>query len=63
MPTGRPTTFSQDTADLICERLAEGESLRSICHDDGMPAQSTVFRWLGLHESFSKQYARERNPG
>ena len=57
---GRPTDYSQDIADLICERLADGESLRSICEGDNLPARSTVFRWLSLHPEFSDQYARAR---
>jgi hypothetical protein len=46
--------------DLICERIANGESLRAICRDEEMPALSTVFRWLSLDTSFSEQYARAR---
>ena len=59
---GRPSEFTQEIADAICERLADGESLRSICQDDGMPSRMTVFRWLGDHErvSFRDQYVRER---
>jgi hypothetical protein len=40
----------------ICARLAEGRSLRSVCRDAGMPSMATVFRWLPLHEEFSKAY-------
>lgn len=58
--TGRPSTFAQDIADAICERLMDGESLRTICKSDDMPAASTVFRWLTLHKPFSEQYARAR---
>ena len=47
-------------ADIICERLADGESLRAICRDDSMPSQPTIFKWLGQQEQFSKQYARAR---
>lgn len=60
MPTGRPSTYSDDLASRICERMAEGESLRKICAEKGMPAKSTVFKWLGEHEAFSDQYARAR---
>lgn len=52
--------FTQDTADVICDRLANGESLRGICRDDAMPAQSTVFKWLVDYPLFSEQYARAR---
>lgn len=57
---GRPTDFSQDIADKICERLADGESLRNICEEDEMPNKATVFRWLARHKEFSDQYAHAR---
>ncbi|MGX1587333.1 terminase small subunit-like protein [Brevundimonas diminuta] len=56
----RPLEFNEAVADAICERLADGESLRSICRDDEMPAKSTVFKWLGLIPAFADQYARAR---
>lgn len=58
--TGRPTDYNLDMALAICERLADGESLRAICKDDDMPARSTVFRWLSLEEGFSDLYARAK---
>lgn len=57
---GRPTDFSQDLADQLCERLADGESLRSICDAEDMPNKATVFRWLAKFPEFSDQYARAR---
>lgn len=59
---GRPSKFSDELADDICERLAEGESLRSICRDDGMPRLATIFRWLAdpRMASFRDQYERAR---
>lgn len=44
----------------ICDRIANGESLRTICSDEGMPAASTVFLWLNDDTAFSEQYARAR---
>lgn len=58
--TGRPSSYTDEIADLICERIAEGESLRAICADDGMPNRATVFRWLGVNEIFRDQYARAK---
>ena len=52
--------FSQEIFDTICDRLADGESLRSICSDDGMPTKSNVFRWLTGHPERADQYARAR---
>lgn len=56
----RPTDYNEDIADKICERLADGESLRQICADDAMPSRSAVFKWLGKHPEFADQYARAR---
>ena len=58
--TGRPTKFSQALADAICERIADGDSLRTICDEEGFPARSTVFKWLSENKAFSDQYARAR---
>lgn len=60
MPAGRPSSFTQEKADYICQELAEGRSLRKICEEDGMPSAGTVCRWLAENEQFQKQYARAR---
>lgn len=57
---GRPSTFTDKLADAICERIADGESLRSICRDASMPDKATVFRWLDDKPEFRDQYARAR---
>jgi len=57
---GRPSSYNDETADLICEKLIEGESLRSICLSDDMPNASTVCRWLRSNEAFRQQYALAR---
>ncbi len=43
---GRPTIFTQELADTICNRIAEGKSLRRICKDPEMPSRKTVYLWL-----------------
>ena len=58
---GKPTTYNQTIALVICIRIAEGESLRQILKTEGMPAQSTVYEWLLRHEEFAEQYARARD--
>jgi len=60
MPGGRPTTYTPELTDIICERLASGESLRSISRDSDMPACSTMFKWMREHEQFSKQYVKAK---
>lgn len=55
-------TYSDETIDRICQELAEGRSLRSICCEEDMPSQSTVFRWLADESNtrFRERYARAR---
>lgn len=60
MTNGRPSAFSPEIADLICEEIANGRSLRAICADAAMPSKASVFRWLAQEEGFRDQYARAR---
>jgi hypothetical protein len=57
---GRPSSFTQHIADLICVRIAEGESLRKICEDDEMPDRVTIYRWLQAFPEFCNHYTRAR---
>lgn len=56
----RPSKFIEKMHGLICEQLSNGESLRSICSQEGRPSKSMVFRWLAANEAFRDQYARAR---
>lgn len=58
MRVGRPSDYNEEITAIICARMADGESVRSICSDDDMPSKVTVFRWLGKHEEFRNQYAK-----
>lgn len=67
MAGGRPSDFTPEIANEICERIAKGESLRSICgseRDDFLPSERTVYRWLESEEEFGapfrQQYAHAR---
>lgn len=57
---GRPTIYSQDLADELCIKLSLGQSLRSICREEGMPSQAVVYLWLQKHPDFVEQYTRAR---
>lgn len=57
---GRPTDYTKDMADEICEKISGGLSLRAICAEAGMPARGTVYRWLIENADFQDQYARAR---
>ena len=56
----RRSKYSQKYADAICARLSAGDSIRTICKDEDMPTQSTVYKWLAAEPGFSEQYARAR---
>lgn len=56
---GRPTKFTQELADTICFRIANGETLRAICRDIDLPP-STVIEWTMNNKTFSEQYAQSR---
>ena len=56
---GRPSHYSHALAERICERVANGSSLRKAAEAEGVP-WGTVWKWLGRHESFGGQYARAR---
>lgn len=67
-PTGRPKgsgcLYTQEIADVICDRLAQGEGLNRICKDEGMPNRTTVINWvLDDREGFADKYARARETG
>lgn len=57
---GRPTKYSEELASEICVRLSNGEPLRQICMEEGMPAQSSVYVWLTRFPAFTEMYARAR---
>ncbi len=57
---GRPSEYTQETADAICALLAEGKSLRSICKAESMPSVRTVFTWMRTYPEFLQQYARAK---
>ena len=59
-PTGRPSDYSEDFADLICSKIANGQGLVKICKEEGMPARSTVMLWLFKNKEFSDKYTQAR---
>lgn len=59
----RKDSYTQQIADEICERIAQGEPLRQICRDEHMPAWRTVYDWLNKYEDFATAIARARELG
>jgi hypothetical protein len=57
---GRPSSFTQEIADKICQELALGNSLRTVCLPDGMPSVASIFNWFRNYPEFLEQYTRAK---
>ena len=57
---GRPSGYSDEIAAQICDRIANGESLRAITCEEGMPSKSMVFRWIVENPTFRDHYTQAR---
>jgi hypothetical protein len=60
-PVSTLTPEQQALCDQVCQRIAEGESLRKICASEGMPKISTFLRWCLDDKPLADQYARARD--
>ena len=59
--TGRPSIYSEELADEVCQELAGGKSLVAICKRDDMPSYTTVMKWLSQDtDGFALKYARAK---
>ncbi len=59
----RPTDYTKELGNAICDRISLGESVRNIVKSEEMPSSSTIYRWL-LDEDkqeFWEQYEKARN--
>ena len=54
---GRPSKYTNKLADKICQMIAQGQSVRSICSKKDMISMQTFFRWLRENDKFREQYA------
>ena len=57
---GRPTDYTPELAAEFCQRIQDGESLRSICKLPHMPSTCTIYDWRDNIEVFAIQYAVAR---
>ena len=59
--SGKHYTYTDEVADRICSRIANGESLKRICTDADMPSTQTVFTWLRTQDGFLDKYMCARD--
>ena len=58
---GRPTKYSPEIMEQICERLSTGEPLAQICRNEGMPTDRAVHEWAkdpGISSAIAQARAR-----
>ena len=60
MSRGRPSTYTEEMGNRICDKLTEGVSLRKLCMQKEFPTASTVYVWLDRFPDFAERYARAR---
>ena len=59
MPKGAHM-YPPEVRQAVLDRIADGESLRSVCKLDGMPDKASVMRWLDADPEFATKYMRAR---
>jgi hypothetical protein len=60
---GRKSTYTEEKAQEICDRLSLGETLVDICKSDHLPTVDGVYLWKNTHEQFNTDFARAREAG
>jgi hypothetical protein len=55
--------YGPEVREKVLQRLADGMTLRKACAEEGMPAPSSVCRWVLEDQTFAEQYARAREVG
>jgi hypothetical protein len=65
---GRPSGYTEEQAERVCDKLALGWSLRKIeehVDEDGStyPCKDTILTWCWKIEGFSDRYARAQEAG
>jgi hypothetical protein len=53
-------TYQAETFNTMLERIADGESVKSICEEDGMPSQQTFYRWIRENAEQCEKYTRAK---
>lgn len=62
--TGKyPESVKSSQIDQIIERISNGEPLRQICRNEGMPSWRTVYDWLDADKEFATRFAHARELG
>ena len=58
---GRPSLYSDELAETICQRMVDGENLMRICADPAMPTRMTIYNWMERRPDFYAKYLRAKD--
>ena len=54
---GRPSIKTPDMLNELCQRIANGEAMSTVCESEHIASVPTVIRWLREDEDFQSDYA------
>ena len=57
---GRPTIYTPELANEVLARLTMGQSLRTVCRNDHLPAIQTVYNWMSSRPEFMERYTQAK---
>lgn len=60
MPAGRPSKYTEQLAEAICDYIATGMTLIDICEMTGFPSRITVNSWMRSNAEFLSRITRAR---
>lgn len=60
-PKGRPSIYTDNIFNSICDQLADGKSLKRICEADDMPDKATFYNWINNNQDLLDKYARAKD--
>lgn len=55
---GRPTLYSDELANDILDRIANGSNIHKITQLEGYPNRTTIYKWLDKNKDFCNNYTR-----
>lgn len=57
---GRPTLYTKELGDYICEKITIGISLATICQEESMPCPASIYSWLRIDKEFLENYEKAK---
>jgi hypothetical protein len=60
MPAGRPSLYTEELADQICELIMAGKTLIGIASLEDFPSPATICRWMHDKPEFESKCTRAR---